>query len=80
MHLMDHTSTTLGTKIKKKLSRKDMSSLSKGHFVTPSPHEDISHSFDSHCTAYEKKKNERTKTNNEGKTTQVVQESQNMYA
>ena len=47
--------------------------LCKGHFVTPSPHEDISRSFDSQYTEYEKqknktKKNERTKTNNVDKT------------
>ena len=63
---MDHTSTALGTKIKKKdIYQGRTCHLCKGYFVTPLPHDDISRSFDSHCTAYKNKnkKNERTKKN-----------------
>ena len=35
--------------------------LCKGHFVTPSPHEDISRSFDSQYTEYEKQKKQNKK-------------------
>jgi len=56
---MDHKSTALGTKIKK-------NTFIKGHFVTPLPHEEISRSFDSHCTAY-KNKNKNKKRANEKK-------------